>query len=94
MGGVLLWKRTPFRRFYRAAREPVLVAFATTSSAAAVPQVLANMEQYGISKRALGVVAPISLSFNLAGSAIHLEMCFFAAQAAVKGWRAFRERLL
>lgn len=73
----------PLARFAAFVREPFLVAFATTSSAAALPQTLESMERFGVPRRVLGIVAPLSLSFNLTGSCIHLAMCaFFVAQAA------------
>ena len=41
------------------------------------------MERFGVPKRILGVVAPLSLSLNLNGSTIHLAMAsLFVAQAA------------
>ncbi len=83
IGGALILFRVPLRRFIHYAREPFVIAFATTSSAAALPQTLENMERFGVPKRILGVVAPLSLSFNLNGSAIHLAMAtLLTAQAA------------
>ncbi|MEO7650010.1 MAG: dicarboxylate/amino acid:cation symporter [Bryobacteraceae bacterium] len=73
----------PARTFWREAREPFLVGFATTSSAAALPQTIAAMKNLGIPERIFGLVTPLSLSFNLCGSSIHLAMgTFFVAQAA------------
>lgn len=73
----------PLRRFGHFAREPFLIAFATTASAAALPQTLENMQRFGVPKRILGVVAPLSLSLNLNGSTIHIAMAsLFVAQAA------------
>lgn len=73
----------PLRKFARFAREPFLVGFATTSSAAALPATLENLQRYGVPRRILGVVAPLSLSLNLNGSTIHLAMgTLFVAQAA------------
>lgn len=81
-GGLLLCG-VPLRRFARYAREPFLVGFATTSSAAALPQTLENLQRFGVPRRILGVVAPLSLSLNLNGSTIHLAMAtLFVAQAA------------
>jgi proton glutamate symport protein len=80
---VLVLARVPLREFLPACREPVMVAFATTSSAAALPVTLAAMKKFGVPDRVLGVVAPLGLSFNLAGSTLHLAMVpFFVAQAA------------
>jgi proton glutamate symport protein len=73
----------PLARFASHAREPFLVAFATTSSAAALPQTLENLERLGVPRRILGVVAPLSLSLNLCGSTLHLALAtLFVAQAA------------
>ncbi|MFN7934618.1 MAG: cation:dicarboxylase symporter family transporter, partial [Bryobacteraceae bacterium] len=81
--GLLLLARVPLRRFAQAAREPFLVAFATTSSAAALPSVLERMERFGVPKRVLGFAIPLSLSLNATGSTIHLAMAtLFVAQAA------------
>ena len=83
LGGALVLFRVPLRRFIEAAREPFVIAFATTSSAAALPKALENMERFGIPKPILGLVMPLGLSFNLAGSTLHLAMAsFFVAQAA------------
>ena len=81
-GGLFLCG-VPVRRFARFVREPFLVGFATTSSAAALPQTLENLQRFGVPRRVLGVVAPLSLSLNLNGSTIHLGMAtLFIAQAA------------
>lgn len=82
-GGSLVLFRVPLRRFVHFAREPFLIAFATTSSAAALPQTLENMERFGVPNRILGVVAPLSLSLNLCGSTLFLGLAtLFVAQAA------------
>lgn len=83
LGGSLLAFGVPLRRFVHFAREPFLIAFGTTSSAAALPQTLENMERFGVPNRILGVVAPLSLSLNLCGSTIFLGLAtLFVAQAA------------
>jgi len=83
IGGSLVVARMPLRAFVSAVEDPFLVAFATTSTAAALPKSLEAMERLGISRRIYGVVTPLSLSLNLTGSCIHLAMCaFFAARAA------------
>lgn len=94
-GGLLLISGVPIRAFAAAAREPFLVAFATTSSAAALPATLEHMERFGVPKRILGIVAPLSLSLNLTGSTIHLAMCtLFVAQAASMDLTLGRQILL
>ena len=82
-GGALRVSGVPLGRFRHFAREPFLIAFGTTSSAAALPQTLENMERFGVPRRILGVVAPLSLSLNLCGSTIFLGLAtLFIAQAA------------
>ncbi|MBY0374183.1 MAG: dicarboxylate/amino acid:cation symporter [Bryobacteraceae bacterium] len=83
LGGLLRWARVPWLDFWRAAREPFLVAFATTSSAAAIPLALRNISAFGVPSPIVHFVMPVGLSFNLAGSTIHLIMAaLFVAQAA------------
>lgn len=82
-GVALVVGGVPLRRFLRAVREPFLIAFATTSSAAALPQTLENLERFGVPRRILGVVAPLSVSLNLCGSTLFLGLStLFIAQAA------------
>ena len=82
-GGSLVASGVPLRRFVYFVREPSLIAFSTTSSAAALPQTLENMERFGVPNRILGVVAPLSLSLNLCGSTLFLGLAtLFVAQAA------------
>lgn len=83
LGGALALARVPLARFAAHVREPFLVAFATTSSAAALPQTLENLDRFGVPRPILGVVAPLSLSLNLCGSTLHLALAtLFVAQAA------------
>ena len=74
LGGSLALFGVPLRRFVHFVREPFLIAFSTTSSAAALPQTLENMERFGVPSRILGVVAPLSLSLNLCGSTLFLGL--------------------
>ncbi len=83
LAGGLFGCGIPLRRFAHHMREPFLVGFATTSSAAALPQTLENLQRFGVPRRILGVVTPLSLSLNMNGSTIHLGMAtLFIAQAA------------
>jgi proton glutamate symport protein len=73
----------PVNRFWRAAREPFLIAFSTASSEAALPLALENMERFGVPKRIVGFVIPTGYSFNLVGSTLYLSLAsVFVAQAA------------
>jgi proton glutamate symport protein len=83
LGGVVLLARIPARPFYRAAREPFLIAFSTASSEAALPLALENMERFGVPKHIVGFIIPTGYSFNLDGSTLYLSLAsMFVAQAA------------
>jgi proton glutamate symport protein len=93
-GAVMAVARIGLRGFYLAARQPVLIAFSTCSSAAALPRALENLERFGVPKHILGLVLPLGLSFNLAGSTLYLPLAvlFFAQAAGVQ--MPFVEQLL
>jgi proton glutamate symport protein len=75
--------RVPLKRFFRFVKEPALIAFATTSSDAALPKALENMEKFGVSRRIAAFVLPTGYSFNLDGSTLYLSLAaIFVAQAA------------
>ena len=83
LGAVIAIARIPLRRFAAAAREPFLIAFSTSSSEAALPRALENMERFGVPKHIVGFVLPTGYSFNLDGSTLYLSLAsVFVAQAA------------
>jgi len=83
LGAVVFLARIPLAKFYRAVREPFLIAFSTASSEAALPLALENMEQFGVPKHIVGFVIPTGYSFNLDGTTLYLSLAsIFVAQAA------------
>ena len=75
--------RVPIRRFIELVKEPALIAFATTSSEAALPKAMENMELLGVPRRIVSFVIPTGYSFNLDGSTLYLAVAaIFVAQAA------------
>ena len=83
LGAVVLIARIPLGSFYRAVREPFLIAFSTASSEAALPLALENMERFGVPKHIVGFVIPTGYSFNLDGTTLYLSLAsMFVAQAA------------
>lgn len=80
---VILIAGIPLKAFYRAAREPFLLAFSTASSEAALPRALENMQRFGVPKHIVAFVIPTGYSFNLDGSTLYLAAAsIFVAQAA------------
>jgi proton glutamate symport protein len=83
LGAVMALFRIPIAAFYRAVREPFVIAFSTASSEAALPLALENMEQFGVPKHIVGFVLPMGYSFNLDGTTLYLSLAsMFVAQAA------------
>jgi proton glutamate symport protein len=83
LGTVSYLIRVPFIAFVKAIREPMLIAFTTASSEAALPKSLEIMERFGVPKNIVGFVLPTGYSFNLDGSTLYLSLCsVFVAQMA------------
>jgi proton glutamate symport protein len=75
--------RVPLGRFLRAVAEPATIAFATSSSEAALPRAMEDMEAFGVPRRIVAFVIPAGYSFNMAGSSVYLALAsIFVAQAA------------
>ena len=80
---VALLARVPLRRFLQAVAEPASIAFATTSSEAALPRAMEAMEKLGVPRQIVAFVMPTGYSFNLDGSTLYLSLAaLFVAQAA------------
>src|SRR5204863_4406365 len=83
LGTVTAMCRIPLKRFIRHVREPFMIAFSTTSSEAALPLALENMEKFGVPKHIVAFVLPTGYSFNLDGTTLYLSLAsVFVAQAA------------
>lgn len=80
---VLFIIKLPIKKFVKAMIEPVALAFATTSSEAALPKAMAAMESIGVPRKIVAFVMPTGYSFNLDGSSLYLSLAgVFVAQAA------------
>jgi proton glutamate symport protein len=80
---IALMIKLPIRKFFRYVKEPFVIAFTTTSSEAALPKALENMEKMGVPRRIVAFVLPTGYSFNLDGSTLYLSLAsIFVAQAA------------
>ncbi|HEY7860766.1 MAG TPA: dicarboxylate/amino acid:cation symporter [Gemmatimonadaceae bacterium] len=80
---VALLARIPLGKFWRAVKQPWLIAFSTASSEAALPRAFEAMEEFGVPRRIVAFVLPTGYSFNLDGSTLYLAVAsVFIAQAA------------
>jgi len=78
----LLIYRIPIRKFVAAIAEPAAIGFATTTSEAALPLAMEQMEEFGVPRWIVSFVIPAGYSFNMTGSSVYLSMAaVFAAQA-------------
>lgn len=80
---IALYIKLPILKFINAIKEPVSIAFATTSSDAALPKAMSAMEKFGVPRKIVSFVIPTGYSFNLDGTTLYLSLAsIFVAQAA------------
>ncbi|VBB08842.1 sodium:dicarboxylate symporter [Lucifera butyrica] len=72
--------RVNFFHLLRAIKEPILIAFSTASSEAALPVAMEKLEKFGIPKHIVTFVLPTGYTFNLDGSTLYsaLAVVFIA----------------
>lgn len=80
---IALLFKIPVRKFAKAISEPVSIAFATTSSDAALPRAMEALEAFGVPRKIIAFVLPTGYTFNLDGTTLYLSLAsVFVAQAA------------
>jgi Na+/H+-dicarboxylate symporter len=80
---VALLARIPLVRFVKFVAEPATIAFATSTSEAALPRAMESMEEFGVPRQIVAFVIPAGYSFNLDGSTLYLALAsIFVAQTA------------
>ena len=80
---IALMVGVPVKKFLNAIAGPVSIAFATTSSEAALPRAMEEMERIGVPRKIVAFVMPTGYSFNLDGTTLYLSLAsVFVAQAA------------
>lgn len=63
-------------------KEPIILAFSTSSSEAAFPKTLMELERFGCQNRIVSFVLPLGYSFNLDGSMMYMTFAsLFIAQS-------------
>lgn len=92
LGLLLLWcvllfagsvfiRRRIFTLFQRI-KEPILLAFSTSSSEAAFPKTMLELERFGCKDKIVSFVLPLGYSFNLDGSMMYMTFAsLFIAQS-------------
>ena len=79
--GSVFLKRRIFE-LVRRIKEPVLLAFSTSSSEAAFPKTMLELERFGCRDKIVSFVLPLGYSFNLDGSMMYMTFAsLFIAQS-------------
>jgi Na+/H+-dicarboxylate symporter len=80
VGALFLGKR--IWTLIRYIREPMMIAFSTASSEAALPKLFEQLDRFGVPRRISGFMLPLGYSFNLDGSMMYMSFAtIFIAQA-------------
>ena len=80
---IMIFLKIPIKKFIQSVKEPVSIAFDNTSSDAALPKAMSNMERFGVPRKIVSFVIPTGYSFNLDGTSLYLSLAsIFVAQAA------------
>jgi Na+/H+-dicarboxylate symporter len=74
--------RKPVFRLISSIKDAMLIAFSTSTSEAAYPKVLLELERFGCSNKIVSFVLPLGYSFNLDGSMMYMTFAsLFLAQS-------------
>jgi aerobic C4-dicarboxylate transport protein len=81
LGGILRYYKMSIFTFVKYIKAELLIVLGTSSSEAALPNLMEKLEKMGCSKSVVGLVVPTGYSFNLDGTSIYLSMSvIFLAQ--------------
>lgn len=81
LGGILRYYKVSIWKFIKYIKAELLIVLGTSSSEAALPNLMSKLEKMGCSKSVVGLVVPTGYSFNLDGTSIYLSMAIiFLAQ--------------
>jgi len=79
VGYLIIGKR--LFELFRRIKEPLLIAFSTTSSEAVFPKLVEELERFGCNNRVVSFILPLGYSFNLDGSMMYMTFAsIFIAQ--------------
>jgi aerobic C4-dicarboxylate transport protein len=81
LGGILRYYKVSIVGFLKYIKAELLIVLGTSSSEAALPNLMEKLQKMGCSKSVVGLVVPTGYSFNLDGTSIYLSMSIiFLAQ--------------
>ena len=81
LGAIMRYYKLSILEFIKYIKAELLIVLGTSSSEAALPNLMEKLERMGCSKSVVGLVVPTGYSFNLDGTSIYLSMAvIFLAQ--------------
>lgn len=81
LGTIMRYYKLSILEFIKYIKAELLIVLGTSSSEAALPNLMEKLEKMGCSKSVVGLVVPTGYSFNLDGTSIYLSMSvIFLAQ--------------
>lgn len=81
LGAIMRYYKFSILEFIKYIKAELLIVLGTSSSEAALPNLMEKLERMGCSKSVVGLVVPTGYSFNLDGTSIYLSMAvIFLAQ--------------
>ncbi len=81
LGTIMRYYKLSILEFIKYIQAELLIVLGTSSSEAALPNLMEKLEKMGCSKSVVGLVVPTGYSFNLDGTSIYLSMSvIFLAQ--------------
>ncbi|PZR23088.1 MAG: glutamate/aspartate:proton symporter GltP [Flavobacterium psychrophilum] len=81
LGAIMRYYKLSIFEFVKYIKAELLIVLGTSSSEAALPNLMEKLERMGCSKSVVGLVVPTGYSFNLDGTSIYLSMAvIFLAQ--------------
>ncbi len=81
LAGICFFCKINFFKLFSYIKEPILLAFSTASSEAAMPKTIEALESFGLRNRTVSFVLPLGYSFNLDGSIMYMTFAtLFIAQ--------------
>lgn len=81
LGSIMRYYKLRIWSFIKYIKAELLIVLGTSSSEAALPNLMNKLEKMGCSKSVVGLVVPTGYSFNLDGTSIYLSMAvIFLAQ--------------
>lgn len=82
LGAGFIFLRSKVFHLFKRIKDPILIAFSTSSSEAAFPKTMLELERFGCSNKITSFVLPLGYSFNLDGSMMYMTFAsIFIAQS-------------